>query len=216
MKYFICLSVLTQHVNAQLSSIEVLGSLSTINNPLYRMNGTGDYGIRFNQKIGWFWSGNIEIANNTTNFNIIPRKVNDYTDESNKYKSYQIGVNFNALTAIRTLLAGGRSAIGSKKISLSGFKWYLNSGLEYLKIDKVPIDKQSDTKVTNIYGGMGFEIYRLGRGASRRYAALVPFFEIRYYYNTSGGYYSSPVSHVNFNKISTALGLKFTFGLPER
>jgi len=200
--------------NAQLSSIEVSGSSAVINNLYYRLNGTRDVLFRFNQKIGWYFSGNIAIGYNVTRFNTLPRVHNDYTDLKNIYLAYQVGGNFNLLTAIRTYKKGGKTAIGDRSISLAHFKIYLCAGAEYLQL-KHTEDKQSFDKTIHLYEGMGIEVYRLGKLSKQKYGALVPFFEGHYFHNISGGYYSSKDGFVNFQKIAISLGFKLTFGLPE-
>jgi len=210
----ILLVFLAGRSNAQLSSFELLGGLSGINNPTnsFKMNGTKELGLRFNQKIGWVWSGNLTAGLSNINFNTASKFQNDYNDLQNKYRFLQIGVNFNALTAIRTLRDDWKSAKWTTRISLKGFKWYLCGGLEFLKL-KESSDLQSRALVTNVYGGMGFEILRLGKHAKQKYPAFVPFVEIKYFHNTSGGYYNIPL--VNFDRITYSLGVKYTYGLAE-
>ncbi len=198
--------------NAQLSSFELLGGLSGINNPTsFKMNGTKELGLRYNQKIGWVWSGNLTAGLSNINFNTTVYQ-NDYSDLQNKYRFLQLGINFNALTALRTLRDNWKSAKWATRISLKGFKWYLCGGVEFLKL-KESSDIQSRSFVTNVYGGIGFEILRLGKRAKQKYPALVPFVEIKYFHNISGGYYSLPL--VNFDRITYSLGVKYTYGLAE-
>jgi len=199
---------------SQLSSFEVSGSSSVINNPNYKLNGTRDVLLRFNQKIGWYFSGNLAIAYNVTRFNTLPQLHNDYTELKNTYLAYQLGGNFNLLSAIRTYKKGGKIAIGDRAISLAHFKIYLCAGAELLQL-KASSDPQSFKRTLNIYEGLGIEVYRLGRLAKQKYPALVPFFEVRYFQNIEGGYYASAIGFVNFNKIAVSAGFKFTFGLPE-
>lgn len=199
--------------HAQLSSIETFGEYTGVYNPGIKWNATHAFALKFNQKIGWTWSGNIAIGWNTTNFNILPQTPNFLTDVTNKYDFLQLGANYQLLTALRTLKAGWSGGKWSNSIALKGFKWYLCGGVEFLKM-KQTSDKLSFSKVTNIYGGTGFEFYRLGKGAFRHFKAFVPFTELRYYTNTSGGYYPSEKGNVNFDKLSVLLGLKYTFGLP--
>jgi len=97
---------------------------------------------------------------------------------------------------------------------LETFKVKCLAGFEFLKLKEIS-DAQSIKKTTNIYEGMGVEVYRLGRLAKQKYGALIPFFEFRYFHNINGGYYSSPNGFVNFNKIALSAGFKYTFGLPE-
>jgi hypothetical protein len=197
----------------QLSSIESFGEYTGVYNPNLKWNASHTFAVRFNQKIGWTWSGNIAIGWNTTNFNIEPQTPNFLTDVSNKCNALQIGFNYQILTALRTLKAGWSDSKWSNSIALKGFKWYLCGGIEFLQM-KQTTDKLSFTQVTNVFEGTGFEIYRLGKGARRRFPAFVPFSEFRYYQNTSGGYYPSEKGAVIFNKMSVLLGLKYTFGLP--
>jgi len=205
-------SIYATTARAQLSSFEALGGLSGINNPTaFKMNGTKDLGIRFNQKIGWVWSGNVTAGLSNTYFNTQPHLQNDYSDLQNKYQFVQLGINFNALTALRTLKGSWRSNKWTLRISLKGFKWYLCSGIEFLKL-KESADVQSRSLVTNVYGGTGFEIIRLGKRAKQKYPAFVPFIEIKYFHNTSGGYYNLPIVH--FDKITYSFGVKYTYGLP--
>lgn len=199
---------------AQLSSFEVSGSSAVINNPDYKLNGTRDILLRFNQKIGWYFSGNIAIAYNVTHINTLPKIHNDYAELRNVYTAYQVGGNFNLLSAIRTFRKGGKSAIGDKSISLAHFKIYLCGGAEFLQLKKTD-DDLSYKRVTNVYAGTGVEVYRLGRYARKKYGAIVPFFEGRYFYNTNGAYYASAAGFVRFNKIAISAGIKYTFGLPE-
>ncbi|HXB41387.1 MAG TPA: hypothetical protein VNZ49_12650 [Bacteroidia bacterium] len=198
----------------QLSSFEVSGSSAVVNNLGNRLNGTRDIMLRYNQKIGWFFSGNLGIAYNVTRFNTLPKIHNDYVDLKNTYQSIQLGGNFNLLTAIRTIKAGGKSAIGSREIMLKHVKIYLCAGAEFLTLKKTD-DIQSWAKTNNIYGGFGLEVYRMGRLAKQKHNALVPFFETRYFKNVNGGYYSSTDGFVNFTKIVISVGFKFTYGLPE-
>lgn len=199
---------------AQLSSLEVSGSSAVINNPNYKLNGTRDILLRFNQKIGWYFSGNIAVAYNVTHINTLPKVQNDYAELKNVYTAYQVGGNFNLLSAIRTFRKGGKSAIGDKEISLAHFKVYLCGGAEFLQLKKTD-DDLSYKRVTNIYGGLGIEVYRLGKYARKKYGAVVPFFETRYFYNTNGAYYASTTGFVRFNKMAISAGIKYTFGLPE-
>ncbi len=199
--------------NAQLSSLEISGSSAVINNPNYRLNGTRDVMFRYNQKIGWYFSGNLAIAYNITRFNTTPKIANDYVDLVNTYQAIQLGGNFNLLTALRTLKAGGKSAVGTREIMLKHFKIYICAGAEFLMLKKTD-DKLSWSKTNNIYEGIGIEVYRMGRNAKQKYNALVPFFEGRYFHNVNGGYYSSANGFVNFNKIVLSVGFKFTYGLP--
>jgi hypothetical protein len=197
----------------QLSSLEAFGEYTGVCNPGIRWNATHAFGIRFNQKIGWTWSGNIAIGSTITNFNVAPQTSNFLTDVSNRYNFLQLGANYHILTALRTLKAGWSDSKWSNTIALKGFKWYLCGGAEFLQL-KQTTDKLSYSKVSNIYFGTGFEIYRLGKGSFRRFPAFVPFSEFRYYRNISGGYYPAEKYNVIFDKISVVLGLKYTFGLP--
>lgn len=199
---------------SQLSSFEVIGGLSGINNPTpaFKMNGTKDIGARFNQKMGWVWAGNITLGLSNVNFNTASRFQNDYSDLQNKYRFMQLGMNFNALTALRTLKGSWKSNKWALRISLKSFKWYLCSGIEFLQL-KQSSDVLSRSLVTNVYGGTGFEIIRLGKRAKQKYNAIVPFVEVRYFHNTSGGYYNLPI--INFDRITYSMGFKYTYGLPE-
>lgn len=207
------LLVLHSSANAQLSSFEVLGGLSGINNPTpaFKVNGTKELGLRFNQKIGWVWSGNITAGFSRVYFNTEGKFQNDYNDLQNKYQFVQIGANFNALTFFRTLQGSWKANKWTMRIITKGFKWYLCGGLEFLKL-KESSDIQSRAFVTNVYGGTGFEIIRLGKGAKQRYPAFVPFIELKYFHNTSGGYYNLPI--INFDRFTYSLGIKYTYGLP--
>ena len=200
-------------LHAQLSSFEVLGGLSGVNNPTpsFKMNGTKELGFRFNQKIGWVWSGHLTAGFSNVYFNTASRYMNDYSDLQNKYRFLQVGVNFNALTALRTLKGSWKSNKWALRISLKGFKWYLLGGIEFLKL-KESTDPESRSLFTNIFGGMGFDIIRLGKRAKQKYPGFVPFVEMKYFHNTSGGYYNIPL--VNFERITFNLGLKYTYGLP--
>lgn len=197
---------------AQISSFDVSGSTAMIHNLGYRLNGTRDLLLRFNQKIGWYFSGNIAIAYNVTRFNTTPHVNNDYADLRNEYTAYQVGGNFNLLTAIRTYRKGGRSAVGLIEISHAHFKIYLCAGAEFLKLKRSD-DPQSFQRTTNIFEGAGVDVYRIGKKATSRYRAIVPFFECRFFHNIHGGYYSSPAGFVNFNKWVFSAGFKFTYGL---
>ena len=199
--------------NAQLSSLELLGGLSGINNPTnsFKMNGTKELGMRFNQKIGWVWCGNLTAGFSNINFNTASKFKNDYSDLQNKYQFLQIGVNFNALTFFRTLKGSYRANKWTMKIACKPIKWYLCGGYEFLML-KETTDKESRQMIKNAYAGTGIEFTRLGKGAKQRYPAFVPFFEIKYFYNTSGGYYNSPF--INFDRITGSLGVKYTYGLP--
>jgi hypothetical protein len=199
---------------AQLSSLEILGSTSIVNNLGYRLNGTRDILLRFNQKIGWYFSGNLAAGYNVTRFNTVPREKNDYNDLRNVYTCYQLGGNFNLLSAIRTYKKGGKSAVGDKAISLSHFKIYICAGGELLRL-KSSDDAQSFKRTMSIYEGFGVEVYRIGRLARQKFPAIVPFFEARYFHNIDGGYYASPTGFVSLDKISITGGFKFTFALPE-
>ena len=204
---------LQTRLNAQLSSIEVLAGLSGINNPTqsFKMNGTKELGLRFNQKMGWIWSGNLTAGFSQINFNTVSKFQNDYSDLRNKYQFLQIGVNFNILTAFRTLKGGDyRANKWTMRIACKNVKWYLCGGIEFLNL-KESTDELSRPLITNVYGGMGFEIARIGKGAKQRYPAIVPFIELKYFYNTSEGYYNSPIIH--FEKITYSLGFKYTYGV---
>jgi hypothetical protein len=200
-------------LSAQLSSFEVLGGLSGINNPTpsFKMNGTKELGLRYNQKIGWIWSGNLTAGFSHVNFNTVSSYQNDYNDLQNKYQFLQIGVNFNILTALRTLKGGDyRANKWTIKIACKSIKWYLCGGVEFLNL-KESSDQLSRGLITNVYGGSGFEIVRIGKGAKQRYPALVPFIELKYFYNTSLGYYNE--KYIDFDKITYSIGFKFTYGL---
>lgn len=178
------------------------------------LNGTRDVLLRFNQKIGWYFSGHIALGYNVTRFNTLPQVPNDYADIKNTYKVLQMGGNFNLLTAIRTRKKGGRIAIGDREILLKHVKIYLCAGAEFMQLKEAE-DSLSFKRITNLYGGLGLEIYRLGKHAKQKYGALVPFFELRYFIETGNGYYASPKGFVHFDKIPVSAGLKYTFGLPE-
>lgn len=212
---FLYLFFVISAAKAQLSSFEVSGSTAVVHNLGNRLNGTRDLMLRFNQKIGWYFSGNMAIAYNVTRFNTTPRVHNDYVDLKNTYTAYQLGGNFNLLTALRTYKKGGRSAVGDKAISLAHFKIYLCAGGELLQLKK-SADANSFKKTINIYEGLGVEVYRMGKRAKMHYNALVPFFEARYFQNTDGGYYASATGFVSFSKVVISAGFKFTYGLPEK
>lgn len=198
---------------AQLSSVDALGSTAVVGNLGHRLNGTRDVLLRFNQKIGWYFSGNLAIGYNVTRFNTLPRERNDYNDLRNVYTAYQLGCNFNLLSAIRTHRKGGKNAVGDKAISLAHFKIYLCAGAELLKLKKTE-DERSTQKTLNVYEGLGIEVYRMGRLAKQKFSAWVPFFETRYFHNIDGGYYAAPTGFVSFDKITIAAGVKYTFALP--
>jgi hypothetical protein len=211
---FLFLTLFVSESNAQLSSFEVLGGLSGIDNPTpaFKMNGTKELGLRFNQKIGWLWAGNLTAGLSNVYFNTASKFQNDYSDLQNKYQFLQIGANFNALTFFRTLRGSWKANKWTMKIICKGFKWYLCGGVEFLKL-KESSDNQSRSFITNVYGGTGIEIIRLGKGAKHGYPAFVPFIELKYFHNTSGGYYNAPI--ISFDKITYSLGLKYTYGLPQ-
>lgn len=168
--------------------------------------------LRYNQKIGWYFNGQLAYAYNVTRFNTLPRVANTYVDLKNVYQAIQLGGTFNLQTAIRTYKKGGKSAVGLKEISLKHVKFYICAGAEFLRL-KTSDDPGSHQRTTNIYEGFGFDIYRMGKRAKTKFGALVPCMEARYFHNINGGYYSSPAGFVNFSKVVISIGFKFTYGI---
>jgi hypothetical protein len=210
--FFLLIFFVSLNSFAQMSSFDVSGSTAMIHNLGYRLNGTRDLMLRYNQKIGWYFSGNFGVAYNATRFNTMPKEYNHLIDLRNVYAAYQLGGNFNLSTAIRTYRKGGRSAVGLIEISHAHFKIYLCAGAELLKLKKTE-DVQSFQRTLNLFEGAGVEVYRIGKKAYARYQALVPFFECRYFHNIDGGYYSSVNGFVAFSKWVFSAGFKFTYGL---
>jgi hypothetical protein len=214
--YFSAFFVLNSISFAQLNSAEILGSESYINNPHYKMNGTRDLGLRYNQKISWLFSGNLALGLNHTFINTMPYSPNDFTLLKNKYFFCQVGGNYNLLTAIRTSQAGDRGAAGDSRISLKGFKLYLCGGVEFLRLTGSPDMQHSKPGIINVYGGFGMEIDRWGEYAKQKPWALVPFLEIRYFRDITGAYYTSPSGIVSFNRWTASIGFKYTFDWETR
>ena len=195
---------------AQLSSVEVSGGISAIKNPSFNFNGSSDLNIRFNQRIGYFFSLNVALGMNHTRFTSLSDIDNSLMNVSNRYTLLQAGLNFNILTAIKEMGWKGQTCKGNKAILFSNFKWYLCSGLEYLHLNK-STDARSYTHVSNLYIGTGFDLFRFGRNAHQNYSAFVPFMEARYYTNISKGYIAAAIGNSAFSKATISFGIKYTF-----
>ena len=225
-KLFLSLSFLFfLSVQAQLNSIDIFGGANFFMNSVYEKSPmpTGNsYGFRYNHHLSWELNATAAFAMSNSQFYLATQHTTEKTTTelmNNSYMDFQIALQWQWLTEIRTRMAGGgnrQTCKGAKAIIFANFKSYLIFGAEMRKL-RSSASSYSSTSLTSFFGGIGFDTYRLGRNAHHGSNAFVPFLEF-YYANNFGTPYAVDAAkkEIFLNYFNCRLGMKYTFGFKEK
>ena len=201
----------------QLNSVDGFYGMNFLNpvNGIKNPSPSGNsYGIRYNQHVSWELNLCAAAAMSNSSFYIQDDLKN------NSYLDFQLALQWQWLTEVRTRLAGGgrrQTCKGAKSIIFANFKSYLIGGVE-LRTLKSPVTSgdYSNSSLTNFFYGIGFDTYRFGKNAHHGSNAFVPFLEAYYMSNFGSPYAKAGKTDYFINGFNLRFGMKYTFGFKEK
>ncbi len=212
-------------LHAQLNSIDLFGGMNLLNTSFYQKNPSpsgNSFGLRYNQHFSWELNGTVAAAMSKSRFYMATARDGEKivtTLAENSYLDFQVALQWQWLTEVRTRIAGGgkrQSCKGAKSIIFANLKSYLIAGIEMRTLTKSAIS-YSRSSVTNFLVGIGIDTYRFGKNAHHGSNAFVPFIEGYYLKNFGTPYAVDATGNELFmNGANFRLGIKYTFGFKEK